>query len=195
MARHLTEKQEQIARLIRNHYKIREPDEMVEILFDMVSHQEMRLFIYRFISTAYSKDLWTDSLASSVMHMTGLLKTFINTANFYKQYKDIGFNKVPCIPDAMSNFDFEPSTFFMTQNIPQMLTLHELTAPMHVFKSLFNYATAEQWTELIDELEKYALSYNDYRDSGNYHSSLTLFSLLSKMIDALQVIKLSMDRL
>lgn len=174
---------------------IKEPEQMVHILFDLTDHQAMRMFIYRMLTAAFSKDQWEDGNAAHFLYKLKLLELAINLAYVFHKGRINGYEMYPYIPPPRSKFDFEPSKDFQMKNIAQMLTLHEVSAPQIPFQNFFKFANLESWKDILKDLTLCALCHEDYRDLGKPFPSLLLYTHLSKLIDAMQVVNLGFKNL
>lgn len=174
---------------------IKDPDQMLEKLFAITDHQQMRLFIYRMLTAAYSKDKWEDGTADKFLFNIKLLELAINIGYAMNKGRISGTYQFPYTPPPKSTLDYEPSTDFLMSNIAQMITLHECAAPNLPIQHFFEFTDLASWKVFLKDLTHHALSHEDYRNLGNPFPSLKLFTYLSKLVDSLQVVNLSLKNM
>ena len=167
---------------------IQEPEQVIDILFRISTHEDLRIHIYRMINTAFSRDQWQAPTPAGFFERIHLLEGMISIAHFIHDASELGLYLIPYIPPPKSNGDFDPSTDFLMRDIPQMLTLHEMSAPKLILKKFFAFAGLNEWAQILKDLSRYALSHEDYRDSGKPYTSLQLFTHLSKLTDSMYIL-------
>ena len=179
---------ERINRMLQANTDVKNPEQTTLILFSITNHQELRLFIYRMITAAFSKDTWADGTGADFISKFRLLSMGIHIA--YKMNSDRMSNHdaFPYIHDPKSDAPFSPSSTFLLSNIPPLVSLHEMAAPQITMRNFFKFLPLDQWEELLREIEHCALSPVDYRDLNKPYPSLLIFTHLSKLVDALEIV-------
>jgi|GEM_PF-3593181 len=180
--------EEFINRILRAKTDVNDPEQTTHILFALTEYQQMRLFIYRMITAAYSKDIWEDGTGADFIYTFRLLEMGIHIAYRMNRDRLNNHDVFPYIPPPKSHSKFEPSTDFMMRNIPPMVTLHEMSAPQVTMRNFFKFLSLDDWKIVLREIRHCALSHKDYRDLGYPYPSLLIFTHLSKLIDALHIV-------